>query len=597
MTQLTASSQNALFSFPALENTVLNSEQTERFNRLISNSTYSAVRPVQIGSIENAQNKGKIEVEIPNESCGKKIFTALKVEYKSANEYSWYGRDQSRDTCSCGDASILIIKEGASIYGKITIDNRVYTIHDLSGNKNALTTFIIENSESSGEVSACGVQEEKMAKENIKEISASARGGGPDKCEVRVLVVYTKKAKNSVGVGDVVNMTRTAIKETNLAFSNSAVNSISLVEAGIEEVSFVENDINDVNLMGADTEIANKKAAKDADLVMLVTDGTGMGNTCGNGQAVGPIKDKANALMQLKGFCYYTFTHEIGHLLGCRHSSDPTIDYAKSHDWRSCGSAKKTVMYRINTANHVILHFSNPDVNYKSKSTGVKDVADNARKINTVGCEVADFVSPPIGAFSVSITGFSVACINTNICLNATIYPGACSSCTYEWYKSDDGINYGSVLSSSNNFCDLTPLYETYIYYKVVVFNSQLGKTETAYYTMIVDSGDINPCNYLTNPKNNINKISNNNSGSSTIYPTPATDMISLSIELLEEEKVDIRIYDFSGRYLKTLYNEKCSKGVSVLDFDVSQFSTGTYFVNINNSSSSEVKKLIILKQ
>ena len=75
--------------------------------------------------------------------------------------------------------------------------------------------------------------------------------------------------------------------------------------------------------------------------------------------------------------------------------------------------------------------------------------------------------------------------------------------------------------------------------------------------------------------------------------------MISLSIELLEEEKVDIRIYDFSGKYLKTLYNEKCSKGISVLDFDVSELSTGTYFVSINNFnlSSSEVKKLIILKQ
>ena len=103
-------------------------------------------------------------------------------------------------------------------------------------------------------------------------------------------------------------------------------------------------------------------------------------------------------------------------------------------------------------------------------------------------------------------------------------------------------------------------------------------------------------CSYFTNHNNGNSKIIKNNSSSSTIYPTPATDMISLSIELLEEEKVDIRIYDFSGKYLKTLYNEKCSKGVLVLDFDISQFSPGTYFVNINSVSSSEVKKLIILK-
>ena len=597
MTQLTVSSQNTLFSFPALENTVLNSEQTERFNRLISNSTYSAVRPVQIGSIENAQNKGKIEVEIPNESCGKKVFTALKVEYKSADKYSWYGRDESKDTCSCGDASILIIKDGESIYGKITIDNRVYTIHDLSGSKNALTTFIIDSPESTGEVPDCGVNEEKMVKENIKEVSASARGGGLGKCPVRVLVVYTKNAKNCVGAGEIINMTKTAIEQTNLAFSNSEVNSISLVEAGIEEVSFVEKNINDVDLMGANTEIANKKAAKEADLVMLVTDGTGMGNVYGKAEAIGPMKDKANALMKLKGFSHYTFTHELGHLLGCRHYNDPAIDYAKSHEWRSCGSAKKTVMHPRNTANHIILHFSNPDVDYKSKSTGVKDEADNARRINTVGCEVADFVSPPIDAFNVGITGISLACINTTVCLNAIVYPWACSTCTYEWYKSDDGINYGSVLSSSTKFCDIMPSDEKYFYYKVVVFNSQLGKTETAYHTITVESGDDRRCNHFTNPNNGTSKIINNNSSGSTIYPTPATDMVSLSIELLEEEKIDIRIYDFSGKYLKTLYSEKCSRGVSVLDFDVSRFSTGTYFVNINNSSSSEVKKLIILKQ
>ena len=80
------------------------------------------------------------------------------------------------------------------------------------------------------------------------------------------------------------------------------------------------------------------------------------------------------------------------------------------------------------------------------------------------------------------------------------------------------------------------------------------------------------------------------------IVPNPATNQISLEIELDNEEMIQVDIFDISGRKLKTLYTGKVLGNHKAITMDVSSFENGYYFLKIYNNDFNINNPIIITR-
>ncbi len=92
----------------------------------------------------------------------------------------------------------------------------------------------------------------------------------------------------------------------------------------------------------------------------------------------------------------YTFAHEIGHLIGCRHdyNADPNGTYNHGYVYSSGGW--RTVMALPYTGITRIPYWSSPNNIYGGVSMGTVSLEDNARKWNERASTVAGFLLRPI---------------------------------------------------------------------------------------------------------------------------------------------------------------------------------------------------------
>nr|MBP9095726.1 T9SS type A sorting domain-containing protein [Ignavibacteria bacterium] len=57
-----------------------------------------------------------------------------------------------------------------------------------------------------------------------------------------------------------------------------------------------------------------------------------------------------------------------------------------------------------------------------------------------------------------------------------------------------------------------------------------------------------------------------------------------------------LRVYDITGREVRTLVNEKLSAGSYSYDFNASELPSGVYFYQLQTDDFIETKKMILLK-
>ncbi len=224
-----------------------------------------------------------------------------------------------------------------------------------------------------------------------------------DPPEISVLVAYTPAAKlYAGGEADMIAAIDAAIAETQASFDNSEIDA-TVVLALAHETDYIEGQMTqDLNRMlnpvnGYMDELHELRAQHEADLVALISMSTGY---CGLAKCVAiPSLDFApNAFSVTRATCLgnFTFTHELGHNMGCHHDRDNACcpgsgsgcgSYDFSYGHRFTGN--DDVLYRTVMAyspGQRILHFSNPDVMHEGVPTGVPEgdprSADNAKTIN-----------------------------------------------------------------------------------------------------------------------------------------------------------------------------------------------------------------------
>ena len=80
-------------------------------------------------------------------------------------------------------------------------------------------------------------------------------------------------------------------------------------------------------------------------------------------------------------------------------------------------------------------------------------------------------------------------------------------------------------------------------------------------------------------------------------YPNPFNPIINIEIDIPENEKMEIYIYDIQGRIVEKLFNDKpLLEGSHIIKWDASQFSSGIYLIKFKGDNINIIKKVTLLK-
>jgi len=79
-------------------------------------------------------------------------------------------------------------------------------------------------------------------------------------------------------------------------------------------------------------------------------------------------------------------------------------------------------------------------------------------------------------------------------------------------------------------------------------------------------------------------------------YPNPFNPVTNIRFAIPKEGFVTLKVFDITGREVRTLVNENLQTGKYNVDFSGAELSSGVYFYRINAGSFTEVKKMVLVK-
>ena len=78
------------------------------------------------------------------------------------------------------------------------------------------------------------------------------------------------------------------------------------------------------------------------------------------------------------------------------------------------------------------------------------------------------------------------------------------------------------------------------------------------------------------------------------VYPNPASDVISINLELTESSILLIEVTDITGKQVAIISNEKQSTGTFTKQFNTEILPSGNYFVRLSVNGKTATQKLNI---
>jgi len=81
-----------------------------------------------------------------------------------------------------------------------------------------------------------------------------------------------------------------------------------------------------------------------------------------------------------------------------------------------------------------------------------------------------------------------------------------------------------------------------------------------------------------------------------SLYPNPARNDMDIRFGIPREERVSIKVYDVSGREVKTLVDDRLEAGYHTIKLDGKNLPSGIYFARLETDGYEATKKLVLMK-
>jgi len=79
-------------------------------------------------------------------------------------------------------------------------------------------------------------------------------------------------------------------------------------------------------------------------------------------------------------------------------------------------------------------------------------------------------------------------------------------------------------------------------------------------------------------------------------YPNPFNPVTKIDFSLPDDSKINLKIYDITGKEISTLINDFRQAGYYTVSFDASKLSSGIYFYRIEANGLRDIKKMVVVK-
>ncbi|MEM9835069.1 MAG: zinc-dependent metalloprotease [Bacteroidota bacterium] len=420
----------------------------------------------------------------------------------------------------------------------------------------------------------------------------------------RILVLYTNRGANAAG--NRAQLANAAIDLLNDMLANSgAVLSAEL--AGVEDYfNFVEtddvfDDSEDLNIGVFSNDIQDLRARFGADQVVVLTDGTMYGGVIGIAAGIGPANQNAAIVQVGAALEEFTFSHEVGHMLGGRHevifpvcggsanlntnpfvnlNSDvtPGQNHAFIFDkcrWPGRDFAAVTVMMSNSALDGPFVRGLGWNVDYLPEFSNlgvapinlspyliVPGVANQANNTGTFDANANAITNlEDQCAFTAAISGMPFVIVpGQTLFLSASSAGCAVGTVTYEWSVSTNGFNFTTVGSGSTVTVNVPATQGTGDLFFVQLdarCDNADGNPNNDPTARANGLGIINCLFCLTDsetPNNKAAELDYELGNSSLItYPNPVKrgDILTVNIPK-PEENWQLQVFDLTGRQLSS---------------------------------------------
>jgi len=528
--------------------------------------------------------------------------------------YSWIGSINSPDAKQA-IGSIHLVNTEQQIGGSVDIEGATFEIQPLGNAKDHV--LVQHDKEYRG--AFCGIVDKDGGKHQhiySEKSNANSSTNSVTPCsQVRqsVLVVYTASAANGRNMPSMIN---TAIQETNEIYANSQISNVRVKLAHTQQVSFNETDDidDDIDSLQINTQISSLRSQYDADLVILIVDTDGYSGGIAS-TILATDTSEVFALTDVNDMNSpdYLFAHELGHLQGAQHHpDDPTeafepFSYGFGHRFSYISflnpvrKKKATVMAYRNPSSSPfpksyerIKYFSNPNVIYRGKTTGIANERDNHRVLENTAVQIANFANPNELNANIIVMGDNIS--GYNFIADAC---GGTASLSYEWRFGSSFNSYGSIVSTSSSFSSQLPSGTTFV--KLTV--SSGNKTAIAYYTLYVPE-PVEPCDpFSGEPCDVISKQTVKEDDNLPIatalevaYPNPFNPSTNISYSLAESQNIKIEVYNLNGARVAILAEGSQTAGQYSIAFNAQNLPSGTYIVRMLTEQKVFTQKITLIK-
>jgi hypothetical protein len=370
-------------------------EQNSRLQRLRSRATTQSVSLIQINL--NALKGNQLRIAIP----GAATFDLSKTggDLRGDRDFTWSGAAAEQK------ANATVVVRDGEVTGSITDPAGLYRIEPVG---NTVYALVKVDSAKMPPEEPPSFRQKEQERGAVIPPNLDLRLGDNSTTQIDVLVAYTPAAK--AAVSNIDSTIALAVAEANQSYVNSKINiRLNLVDTLPMTYTETGKTYDQILLdFAADSTVNQHRNQSGADLAAMIIN---QSDYCGLADAIMANPSTAFAIVHYDcATGYYSFAHELGHLMGARHNeqadSTPT-PFAYGHGYQHLAAPLwRTVMaYACASPCTRLQYWSNPDVAYSGAVMGTAAVNNNARVLNETRQTVAAFRNPPVTVTQFPIWG------------------------------------------------------------------------------------------------------------------------------------------------------------------------------------------------